>query len=1150
MKKKGKEPSPLARAFLRTILVMKFIVLLLLITTTQLAANTTYGQQVTIRMHNASFKQITKEIEKQTILTFLYYDSGISKLQKMDVNVVNTDYSEVLNKFLDGSNLSYRNVDNTIVIIPKIAVKETSIEDLLIKGHVTDSLGKPLSGVTVHIKGTNIRVMTKPDGSFALTSSSKEVTLVFSFLGMKTQEVSVNRNISNLNIVLKETAIAIKEVIVTGYNNIRKESFTGTYTQIKKEDLLKVTSNSLIDALQVFDPSLRVMGKKELGSDPNVLPEFYIRGRSGFPGVKELDKIEGSNTVSQFSLKNNPNLPIFIMDGFEVSLEKVFDLDLNRINQITILKDAAATAMYGSRASNGVIVIETIAPKAGEFRFSYSGNLGLTLPDLSSYNMMNAQEKLEAEVAAGVFLPHPDTPPEDYQSTLINGKWMYLLKRNEILKGVDTYWLSQPLSTMFSQKHNLYLEGGTEAIRLGIDFRYDNQNGVMKGSSRNRMGTGLTVEYRHKGIQIRNQTFFDFTGSKDSPYGKFSNYSRMQPYYSIRNENDGSYIREQPNYTDKIDKNPLYEATLGNFNRNKYKEWTNNFSANWHIKNLFYIKGQFAIDYKEANSEAFLDPASTTYERSNPFKKGELSLSETGSFDWNANLFGSYNVFKDGHNINLSAGFNAKSMDYNYVSSQYRGFSNSNYNSPAYAYEIVKKPELSDNKTRLFGSFAALNYTLNDIYLFDASFRLDGSSEFGAERKWAPFWSLGTGVNFHNTSFLKNSSIINLLRLKVNVGQTGKSNFSPYMARNTYKIMLDDWYPTGIGGNIIYRGNNKLTWEKQVSWNIGADLSFLKSYNLEFNYYHKKTFDLITDVTLPSSSGFTVYRDNIGKVLNEGFEFMGNFNLVNTRNISLVLFGNIAHNKNKIVQIAESLKSYNDRINKYYEKYYNISGSSAYLFVNQDNERNLKYIKPIMKYEEGNSLTTIYGMKSLGINPANGQEIFLKRDGTITSEWSAVEQQPIGNAEPWAQGSFGLNARFKRFTFYTTFMYEWGGDQYNETLVNNVENVNLSYYNADKRVLTQRWQKPGDLAPLKDIADRYYVTRPTSRFIQRENSIVLNSLSLGYDFNPAIIRKYKFNTLRLMVNMNNIARFSTIQQEMGLDYPFARTLNFTVNATF
>jgi hypothetical protein len=208
------------------------------------------------------------------------------------------------------------------------------------------------------------------------------------------------------------------------------------------------------------------------------------------------------------------------------------------------------------------------------------------------------------------------------------------------------------------------------------------------------------------------------------------------------------------------------------------------------------------------------------------------------------------------------------------------------------------------------------------------------------------------------------------------------------------------------------------------------------------------------------------------------------------------------------------------------------------------------YAQPVMKYEEGNSLTSIYGMKSLGINPANGKEVFVRRNGDITYTWSSTETQKIGDTEPGAQGALILNVRYKGFALYTTFMYELGGDNYNLTLVNNVENVNLFKYNADRRVMNDRWQKPGDVTQLKALQDRYDVTRPTSRFVQQNNTLTFNSFSLSYDFDRSLTRSIGFNQLRLSFNMNDVVVLSSIKQEMGLAYPFARKFTFTLNAGF
>ena len=286
-------------------------------------------------------------------------------------------------------------------------------------------------------------------------------------------------------------------------------------------------------------------------------------------------------------------------------------------------------------------------------------------------------------------------------------------------------------------------------------------------------------------------------------------------------------------------------------------------------------------------------------------------------------------------------------------------------------------------------------------------------------------------------------------------------------------------------------GNENLKWERTNTFDIGTDISLLNDAVLfRFSWYNKKTVDLITDVTLPSSTGFTVYRDNLGEVQNRGIEL----------------------------------------------------DIRADVFKNRD--------WTFMKYTEGGSLTSIWGMQSLGINPSDGQETFLKKDGTITSDWNSSDQVIIGDTEPTAQGAFGVNLRYKQFTMYATFKYECGGQLYNSTLVNKVENVNIYEVNADKRVLTDRWKQPGDVTMLKSIKDRYQTTRPTSRFVQDNNTLEFNSFTLAYEFSNKLLAPINLSMLRVQFNMNNIARISSIHQERGLSYPYARTFTFSLNLGF
>jgi hypothetical protein len=365
-------------------------------------------------------------------------------------------------------------------------------------------------------------------------------------------------------------------------------------------------------------------------------------------------------------------------------------------------------------------------------------------------------------------------------------------------------------------------------------------------------------------------------------------------------------------------------------------------------------------------------------------------------------------------------------------------------------------------------------------------------------------------------------------------------SFSPYAARDGYELLLDDWYSTGIGATLLAMGNADLAWDKGNTLNVGVDLTLWRRYTLSASWYDKRTKNMVTDITIPSSSGFTSYTENMGEVSNRGLEISARAVIFREKDWDVNLMVNGAHNVNKILKISDALREYNDRVDLYYADY----------TENNRYTSNRKYIKPVRKYVEGGSETAIFGMKSLGIAPADGAEVFMNRDGSITYDWDPAEQVIIGNTEPFMQGSFALNARWKEFTLYTTFMYEFGGDLYNSTLAEMVESVDILTSNVDRRVSLMRWKEPGDIAPLKSIKDRYMVTRPTSRFVQKNNTLKFNSLSLGYDVNRGTLAKIGLSACRLQLSMNDVAIFSTIKQERGTSYPFARSFNFTLNASF
>lgn len=998
-------------------------------------------------------------------------------------------------------------------------------------GRVIEKLSKePMVGVTIRLDGHSTGVITDINGCYVLTLPEKGGLVIYSYIGFETRKIKVTSR-QKVDVQMVEATESIQEVIVTGYNSIQKESFTGNTTKIEKEDLLKVNPNNLISAIQTFDPSFRIQENLAAGSDPNSLPQFVLRGQTGI-GETTLGQTSTSS-ISREVLSGNSNLPIFILDGFEVDVEKIYDLDMNSIHSINILKDAAATAMYGSRAANGVIVIERRAPEAGKFRVQYSGVLSAELPDLSSYNLMNAREKLETERLAGLY--DSNTPEIDPYT---NG---YYQRLNNVLTGVDTYWLSQGLRTALNHKHSVFIDGGENDVRWGVELGFRGTEGVMKHSSRKNANAAFYVDYRIGGLQIKNKVTYTYNKSTDVPFNSFSDYSHLLPYMRLYDEN-GDYVRRLEKFdgASGTQVNPLYEINFYNsFDHSGYDEVTDDLSLNWRITDGLRLRGQFSVLMRNSTGDLYKDPASASYSASTGNINGEKTESTQKRTVIDGSLSLMYNNTFKGHNLNICLSSNMRQTQSTASETRYRGFPGGDLVSSNYAAEVYGKPSSSDNTTRLVGALLTSNYTYNNIYLADLTGRIDGSSEFDSDKRWSMFWSTGAGINIHNYDFMKSNELFSMLKFRVSYGLTGKTNFSLYSAKDMYQLQTDSWYPTGYGVFLYQMGNPNLKWERKYTLDYGVEIGLWhdKIY-LKASAYDERTIDLITDYTIPSSTGFTSYKENMGKVKNTGVELELRARLYSDRNWLFQLYGSFARNKNTIIEISQAMRDYNKRVEELFSGY------------NPESSSDSKYAKTYLKYYEGASLTSIYGMKSLGISPTNGKEIYLRRNGDVTDVWSADEWTIIGDTAPKGQGSFGYTLSYKQLSMFASFLYTFGGDAYNNTLVSYVENADIKNDNVDKRVLLDRWQKPGDITTMKDIRDRNVTTGASSRFVQKNNTLQWSSLTMSYNFRPEQLKKLHLSGLRLSFTMNDLFYWSTIRQERGLDYPYSRSFNLTTNIIF
>lgn len=1113
--------------------VMRRLAVLLVIWTAGLSAVRAQQSQQTIAVNfrNATVQQVFTWLDNHTQYDFVYNNSQIESLPRVSMQMSRTTVVDVVKHCLRNSSLSYQIRGNMVVIRPADEIKKGTEEAVQFSGVVYDENGLPLAGVSVVLKQASRGAVTGPYGKFTLKARrSDDMTLSFSFLGMKNQEIAVFNNgkqvfkeLDKINVHMDPAVSEIGNVVVTGILNIAQKSFSGSSTTITGEQLKTVApQGNALSAIQIFEPSFRIAENLDMGSNPNALPQMYVRGRSGI-GTPALDE----SLTSEHALKNDPNQPIFMLDGYEVSMEKIYDLDIERIETYTILKDAAATAMYGSRAANGVVVITTKPLPAGRLNVTYSGNFTINAPDLSSYNLMNAREKLEAERLAGYY----DTDDPSQIATKLKE---YNGKLQNIERGIETDWLTLPLRTSFCHKHSIGIAGASDAFRYGLDLMYDDQEGVMKGQNRKKMSAALNLQYQYKGLTFRNQMTTTLVNSQESPYGTFSDYVRMNPYDTYLDENGNIGMNMATWHSGSPYRNPMYDATLGSFDKGKRHEFYDQFDVRYYLNKKINFKANVALGYIVSDSDKFTDPAAAKFQSTE--KKGQLTTSRQKQSTYDISLNGYYNDQIGRHNINFVVGLNIREEKTNYEGFTYSGFPEGGFSAPGYAKDIDTKSYL-EGKNRLFGALAVLNYSYNDVIFADLSGRIDGSSQFGSNKRFAPFFSTGAGVNVHNLKFFKeNTPWLTQFKLRGTYGMTGKVSFPSYAAQNKYEMFTDWQYPTGDGVQIMYLGNPNLKWERTLQTDLGFEFEILKGlFYAKYNYYIKDTHDNIADMFIPTSSGFTSYKENIGRMENRGHEIKLQSRVVNTRNTIINLIFNGASNKGKLKKISNSLRAYNDRVNEHY---------------NSNQGGNDVQSTPLLRYVEGGSLTGIYAMRSLGIDPATGKELYMRRDGSTTFKWDPAENVLVGDTEPSMSGSFGLSAYWKGFTLDTYFMYEWGGQRYNQTLRTTIEMADILNSNCDRRVLSDRWIKPGDIARFRDIKDYNSVTRPTSRLVQNYSYLNMSSLSVGYEFKRDMIRKLGLYRLKLQFNCRDLFTASSIQVERGLSSPYARAFTLSVNASF
>lgn len=992
--------------------------------------------------------------------------------------------------------------DNVTVVMNDGRESSNSISGVILSAEDNE----PLVGAQVRIVGANVATITDVNGKFTFqTVALKKQKLAVSYIGMEPQTVDAGHN---MRIVLKPDSKTLSDVVVNGFFTRKKQTFTGAARTVTSDEILKVAPNNIMQTLATLDPSLNITQNNSMGSNPNAVPDLVIRSTTS---------LSTSNEVGL-------NAPLIVIDGVEQSLQALYDMDINDIERVDILKDASATALYGENAANGVIVIERKRVSQSPVRIRYTFTPEVSFADLSSYDYCNAAQKLELERLAGL-----------YNSTTGSLDQSYYDKLALVNSGVNTDWKSKPVRNSFSHSHSLSISGRGSGLDYNVNANYQDTEGVMKDDGRKRYGMNVYLSYTAvKDLVVTLRASHDQLSTNASKYGSFSSYLECNPYDSPYDEYGN--LRSSLSYN--MD-NPLYEASLSSFNKSQTRTQQISLDLRYNIMPNFFVTAQGSYSTSRGTSDVFTSPDSHEFESASITQKGRYVLGNTSSDQWTGKIVANYihNFDKDGTMLTLNLGGEIKKNKSTASSLVGTGFLSDNQNDMAYAtaYPNGGQPSGSEDLSTSLGGFLAANFMWKNRYVVDGSYRVSGSSKFGSDHRYAPFWSVGAGWNLHNEEFIKRLGWVNTLRLRGSYGYTGSVKFSSYQAVTTYKYNSDYLGYTGVGAIPIGMANPDLKWQTTKKLNVGITSSFFGDrLNFNFDVYNEKTIDMLIDRSLPPSSGTTSVKANLGSQTSNGIEFSVWGKIIRTKDWEWTLSVNGLHSKTTINNISEAMKRMNEQ---------NASGYT-------DSSVTVASSSPLFQYREGESPTAIYAVRSAGIDPATGREIFIKQDGSYTYTYDTKDQVACGDTNPVMQGSFSSMLQYKNFSLTASFQYRFGGKMYNSTRALKVENINPRH-NCDVRAFTDRWTKPGDVKPYIDIANATGNTSVyTDRFVENDNELWLSSLYLQYNVPATFLKKIHVQKLYVGIGTEDLFRITSAKYERGTSYPYSRSINMSASLTF
>ena len=1022
---------------------MKITLFVVLLSTVQLIASNVYSQNTrfTLAKENATIVNVLSLIEDQSEYYFLYNGKLVDVGQKVNIRVENQNLEKTLNELFKNTNITYKIYDHQVVLSPSEDASAVQQQHKSVSGKVTDTSGGSLPGVSVVVKGTTTGTITDANGNFTISNIPSNATLAFSFVGMKSQEISIG-NKTTINVELIEDAIGIEEVVAIGYGTMKKSDLTGALSQVREETIKSLPSTNVMQALTGRSSGVQVLQN------------------TGAPGASTSVRIRGTNSIK------GSNEPLYVVDGFPVSNQSA--LNNSDIESIEILKDASATAIYGSRGANGVVLVTTKRGKSGKTKVDFE----------SSYTQQTLRKKLD--------LMNANEYAQFYnieQKNDIGTEYFSQSAINSLGKGTD--WQDLVFHKAPIKTSALNVSGGNEKTQFSISGNIFEQDGIIIGSNYNRysLHTNVNHEVSKKFSVTLSSTLSRLdTERKDSGGGSRGNSlisaaigapPTLSPY-----NDDGSYRVLSSVYpfvaTDLI--NPL----------NFINEQTNHIKANIVLANaaMIYkpipeltVKISGGIENRDDRTDNY-----TTLSYINSSGNASASTSQFTSI-LSENTINYNKTFNEKHNLSALAGFTYQDFVSTSLSGSGTGFLSDVYET--YNLGAASTPGIPGSgysKSVLFSYIGRINYSLSGKYLATISFRADGSSKYSEGNKWGYFPSGALAWRVSDENFLKDKTIISDLKLRTSWGLTGSQAIDAYATLSQLsagKTVYNDALYTSFAPGTTYPGN--LKWETTEQKDFGIDLGILKNrFSFTADYYIKNTRDLLNSVVLPSSLGYTSTIKNVGEVLNKGLELGLNANIFNGA-FSWDISANISFNRNKVVKLYDGE---------------DILGGTIGVVVINDVTNILREGRPIGQF---------WGYLEDGYDN-NGYIKFkdLNTDGTIDKN----DKTYIGNPNPTF--IYGLNSTmsYKNFELTLFIQGSQGNDIFNAS---SIYTIDYGFgLNMPKEVFTDHWTPTNTAAKYPAISYKN-TARVSDRFIENGSYLRLKNVQLAYNL-P--VRKLGINWLQ------------------------------------